>query len=57
MNILNNIWLAMSTPNEDLINIISIFFMIFIEAPLTLALISNIFNVNCSKYKKHHFRQ
>ncbi len=52
MNILNNIWLAVSTPNEDLINMISIFFMIFIEAPLTLALISNIFNVNCSKYKK-----
>ena len=52
MDILNSIWTAISTPNEGLINILSIFFMIFLEAPLTFSLISNLFNVNCSIKKK-----
>ena len=52
MNILNNIWLAVSTPNENLINLISIFFTILVEVPLSFSLISNIFNVTCSNLKK-----
>lgn len=52
MNILNNLWLAVSTPNEGLIHIVSIFLTIFIEVPLSFALISNLFNVNCTKTNK-----
>ena len=49
MNILNNLWLAISTPNEELISILSIPLLIFIEAPLNFLLISNIFNIKFSK--------
>lgn len=52
MNILNNLWLAVSTPNETLIKICISFFILFIEVPLTFSLISNIFNVKCSKKRK-----
>lgn len=52
MNILNNLWLAVSTPNEGLIHIVSMFLTIFIEVPLSFALISNLFNVKCSNSKK-----
>lgn len=48
MNILNNLWLAISTPNEELISILSIPLLIFIEAPLNFLLISNIFNIKFS---------
>ena len=53
MDILNNIWDAISKPNQDLLNIFSIFLMIFIEAPLTFSLISKVFNITCSKTKKY----
>ena len=49
MNILYNLWLAISTPNEELISILSIPLLIFIEAPLNFLLISNIFNIKFSK--------
>ena len=49
MNILNNLWLAISTPNEELISILSIPLLIFIVAPLNFLLISNIFNIKFSK--------
>ena len=49
MNILNNLWIAISTPNEELISILSIPLLIFIEAPLNFLLISNIFNIKFSK--------
>lgn len=52
MNILNNIWVAISTPNEPLIKICISFLLLFIEVPLTFSLISNIFNVTCSKTNK-----
>ena len=52
MNILNNLWLAISTPNEELLHIISIFLMIFAEAPLSFSLVSNLFNASYTKTKK-----
>ena len=36
MNILNNIWIAISTPNEALAKIFCVLFL-FIEAPLSFA--------------------
>lgn len=45
MNVLNNIWLALSTPNEELIKLFSIPLLMLIETPLSLALISNMFNI------------
>ena len=53
MEILNNIWTAISTPNENLIGILSIFFMIFIEAPLTFEIVSSLFNINYVKKQKY----
>ncbi len=53
MDILNNIWIAISTPNEGLLNIIFIFFNIFIEAPLMFLLISNVFNITCTSKQKY----
>ena len=52
MNILNNLWLAVSTPNEILVKVCISFLLLFIEVPLTFSLISNIFNVKCSKSRK-----
>lgn len=52
-NILNNIWIAISTPNELLIRIVSIPLLFFIETPLSFYLISNIFQVNCTKKQKY----
>ena len=52
MNVLNNLWLAVSTPNEILVKVCISFLLLFIEAPLTFSLISNIFNVKCSKSRK-----
>ena len=51
MDILNNIWTAISTPNEVAINILIVILMFFIEAPLTFLLITNTFNI------KHNFKQ
>lgn len=53
MNILNNIWLALSTPNENLIAMISIFLTILVEVPLTFALISNVFKITYTKKQKY----
>ncbi len=49
MDILNNIWTAISTPNELLIKILSVPLLLFIEAPLTFSLISNFFDIKFSK--------
>ena len=49
MSVLNNIWLALSTPNEIVSTISSIFFVIFIEAPLSLYLILNLFDIKATK--------
>ena len=53
MDILNNIWTAISTPNEGLINIILAILLVFIESPLSLSLISNMFNINFLKKQKY----
>lgn len=48
MDILNNIWTAISTPNEYIVNIMSLFLLI-IEAPLSFSLIKHLFNINSTK--------
>lgn len=52
MNVLNNIWLALSTPNEELVKFFSIPLLMLIEAPLSLALISIIFNIKFETKQK-----
>lgn len=52
MNILNNLWIAISTPNEELVRIICVF-LLFIEAPLSFSLINNVFNLSCTKKQKY----
>lgn len=52
MEILNNIWTAISTPNENLLSILSIPITFFIEIPLTFWLIVTIFNINYSKMQR-----
>lgn len=49
MEVLNNIWNAISVPNPTLINIILAFFAVFIEAPLVVSIIKNIFNLSCTR--------
>ena len=49
MELLNNIWINLTTPNENIINFISIFLNYFIEIPLSLYLISTVFNLNPTK--------
>ena len=53
MDILNNIWLAISTPNETLVNICIALLIIFIETPLSFSLICNIFNIVYTKKQKY----
>lgn len=52
-NILNNIWIAISTPNEQLVSIISIPLTIFIELPLSFSLICNILKLDYNKKQKY----
>lgn len=52
MDILNNIWTAISTPNERLISLLSIPITLFIEIPLSFRLICNIFKINYIKKQK-----
>lgn len=52
MNILNNIWLALSTPNEELVQIACIF-LLFIEAPLSFALINTTLKLSCNIKQKY----
>ena len=49
MNLLNNIWVAISTPNEWLLKILMSFLAICFEAPISLHLISNLFDIKCTK--------
>ena len=49
MEFLNNVWMAISTPNPKLINICFIFLLGFFEMPLSFSLICNIFNINYTK--------
>ena len=53
MNILNDLWLAISTPHEILVNICVSFLIIFIEVPLSFGLIDSIFKLDCTKKQKY----
>ena len=53
MNILNNIWLALSTPNEELRCMLSIPFIFLIEMPLSFYLICNLLNIKYTKKEKY----
>lgn len=52
MDILNNIWMAISTPNINLINLIFIPMAFLLESPLSFSLISNVFNIAFNKKQK-----
>lgn len=51
MEFLNNIWIAMSTPNELLIKISSIP-LAFIESPLSFYLIASVLNLSVNRKEK-----
>ena len=51
MELLNNLWIALSTPNENLLNIITIPFFL-LEAFLMLSLFTSILNIRASKKQK-----
>ena len=51
MEILNNLWLAVSTPNETLMNIIAIPGTV-IETLLTMLLFTSILNISATKKQK-----
>lgn len=51
-NFLNNLWVAVSTPNPLLLKILSVPMSFLLEAPLSLYLIISIFNIQVSKKKK-----
>lgn len=53
MDILNNIWIAISTPNETLVNILNIPLALFIEIPLSFILINVVFNIDYTKKQKY----
>ena len=55
MDFWNSIWFAVSTPNEVLVNISFIFLIPFIDAPLSLSIIKNIFGISYNKLKKYTF--
>lgn len=53
MSVLNNIWMAISTPNELLVNICVSILTFFIESPLSFALIDSLFKLSCTKSQKY----
>lgn len=52
MELLNNIWMALSTPNQELTNIFLIIMVFFFETPLILALFSSILNIKSTLKQK-----
>ena len=52
MDILNNIWMAISTPNEKLVSILLIPLILFIEMPLSLKLFVSILNIKPSRKQR-----
>lgn len=55
MDVFNNIWSTLITPNETFINICFIFLNTFIESPLTLYLILNLFDFKVTKKKSFSY--
>lgn len=51
MEFLNNLWIAFSTPNEGLINVV-LFFAGFIEAYFLMSLFASIINITINKTKR-----
>ena len=51
-NFLNNLWVAVSTPNPLLLKILSVPMSFLLEVPLSLYLIISIFNIQVSGKKK-----
>lgn len=49
---LNSVWVAISTPNQKLLNFLSIPMLIFIENPLSLYLITSLLGIKTSKKQK-----
>ena len=49
MDLLNNIWAFVNTPNEIFLNVILIMLNILVEVPLTFLLIVNVFNLKYTK--------
>ena len=52
MEFLNNIWTAISTPNELLTNFCIAILILLVETPLTFYLISNVFNIKFNKKQR-----
>lgn len=52
-NILNNLWIAISTPNKTLTDFMAIPLLFLFESPLSFYLISNVFKLNCTKFQKY----
>lgn len=55
MEVLNNVWTALSTPNEGLIKISSIPIVLFIENPLIMYMFIYSLNINANKNQKASF--
>lgn len=51
-NFLNNLWVAVSTPNPLLLKILSVPMSFLLEVPLSLYLIISIFNIQVNRKKK-----
>lgn len=54
-NILNNLWIAISTPNKTLTDFMAIPLLFLFEAPLSFYLICNIFKINYTKKQKYFY--
>jgi two-component system sensor histidine kinase AgrC len=52
MELLNNIWVALSTPNQELTNIFLIIMVFFFETPLSLVLFSSVLNIKSTLKQK-----
>ena len=52
MEILNNIWIALSTPNEKLVNWLSIPILSLIEIPLIMNMFIYALDISCTKKEK-----
>ena len=52
MEILNNIWLALNTPNELLVRLLSVPLLFLVEMPLSFYLIISVFNIEYTKKQK-----
>ena len=52
MDILNNIWNAISTPNINLLNFLFIPLALFIENPLAFSLICNVFKIDYTRKQR-----